>query len=319
MKKLFNKEQEEFIVSNYLTMKYKDIAQCLGDYTPLQITGWLNNNGYKKGHKSIFSDYDKKYMRENYLCMPYKQIANHIGFTERQVRSWINNNCDLKNRKFNDKYFSSIDTHNKAYWIGFIYADGYVIKNDISRNYELGIELQARDVKLLEDFNNELGGSHAIKYMHKEKYICDNPLPSKTNSVVLRIYSKQIVSDLINCNVIRNKTKFSIFPIVEDHLFFDFLRGYIDGDGCIYVNKHKISASQVHVTSAHREVLDYIRNKLSEYNIKSYVYKETDAKYRIYINYKDAINLLDLIYYDDNVQKLDRKYKKYLLLKSSLN
>lgn len=44
MKKLFNEEQEKFIISNYLTMKYDDIAKSLGDYTATQITGWLNNN-----------------------------------------------------------------------------------------------------------------------------------------------------------------------------------------------------------------------------------------------------------------------------------
>ncbi len=28
-----------------------------------------------------------------------------------------------------------------------------------------------------------------------------------------------------------------------------------------------------------------------------------------------SLRLLDLLYYDDNIQKLDRKYQKYLLLK----
>lgn len=315
MKKLFNKEQEQFIISNYLTMKYSEIAKMLGDYTSTQITGWLNNNGYKKGHNSIFSQEDVNYIKENCMKLTYNEIADNLGFTEKQIRGWVNHNCDKKVRIFNDKYFDKIVTPNQAYWIGFIYADGYVIKNSSNRNYELGISIQSGDIKLLEDFNNELGGVHNITRSHDEKYICNNPKISVTNTVTLRVYSKNIVEDLIKNNVIQNKTQSSIFPVVEDDLFFDFLRGYIDGDGCIYVDQNKISASQVHITSAHAEVLKYIKNKLSLYGITSNVYKEKEKKYRIYINYKNALKLFDMIYYDENVQKLNRKYEKYLLLK----
>ena len=65
MRKLFNKEQENFIISNYLTMKYADIAKSLGNYTAAQITTWLNSKGYKKGHNSIFSKSDIEYMKNN--------------------------------------------------------------------------------------------------------------------------------------------------------------------------------------------------------------------------------------------------------------
>lgn len=319
MKKLFNKEQENFIVSNYLTMKYSDIAKTLGSYTAEQITGWLNNHGYKKGHNSIFSKSDIEYIEKNYLTMKYKDIANHIGFTEKQVKGWINNNLDKKLRDFNDKYFNDITTPNQAYWLGFIYADGWVIRNIKNRNYELGISLCDKDEQQLIDFNNELGGVHVIKRFHKEKYICDHPNLSVTDGVSIRVYSKQIVQDLIKHNVLENKTLKSDFPIVNDNLFFDFLRGYIDGDGCIYVNTDKISSSHVNITSSHIDILEYIKHKLELYGIESSVYKEKENKFRIYISYKNALKLLDLIYCDQNVQKLNRKYEKYLLLKGSLN
>lgn len=315
MKKLFNKEQEEFIISNYLTMKYSDIAKSLGNYTSTQITGWLNNNGYKKGHNSIFSKYDIDYIKKNYTKMTYGEIADILGYTEKQVKGWINHNCNKKIRTFNDRYFDKIKTPNQAYWLGFIYADGYVVKRKSDRSYELGISIQSSDVKLLEDFNNELGGVHNITHSHSEKYICDYPKASITDSVTLRIYSKNIVNDLIKNNVVQNKTQSSLFPVVEDDLFFDFLRGYIDGDGCIYVNQNNVSASQVHITSANDEVLNYIKDKLFLHEINSRVYKEKEKKYRIYINRENAIKLLEMIYYDENVQKLNRKYEKYLLLK----
>ena len=315
MKKLFNKEQEEFIISNYLTMKYGDIAKSLGDYTSTQITGWLNNNGYKKGHNSIFSNDDIDYIKENYLSMTYGEIAKNIGFTEKQVKGWINNNCNRKNRTFNDSYFNEIKTSNQAYWLGFIFADGWITKSNSGNSYELGIELCDVDEQQLIDFNNELGGVHNIKHAHYEKYICSHKNISVTDTVCIRIYSKQIVKDLMKHNILENKTLKQEYPIVDDNLFFDFIRGYIDGDGCIYVNENNISSSQVHITSSHCEVLNYIKDKFSLYGIKSNIYKEKENKYRIYLNHENSIKLLDLIYYDNNVQKLERKYKKYLLLK----
>ena len=246
--------------------------------------------------RELFNDNQKKFIKDNYINMSYKEIAECLNYTERQIRGWINLNCPNKNRDFNKKYFSEIETPNQAYWLGFIYADGWVICNKKTSNYELGIELARTDEQQLIDFNKELGNSHIITYNHKEKYICGNKNISITETVLIRIYSKQIVLDLIKNNVLENKTLKSNYPIVKDKLFFDFLRGYIDGDGCIYVREDKISHSQVHITSSHREILDYIKNKLMKYGIKSEVYQEKEMKYRLYINYKQALKLLDLIY-----------------------
>lgn len=265
--------------------------------------------------KTIFNDEQKQYMSKNYLTMHYKDIANHLGFTERQIRGWINNNCDRKKRTFNTNYFSEITQPNQAYWLGFIYADGWVCSNDKSHNYELGIELCRTDEQQLIDFNNELGGVHTIKHAHYEKTIYNYPKVSITDTATIRVYSKQIVQDLIKHNVVENKTLKSIYPIVNDNLFFDFLRGYIDGDGCIYFCENKPLASCVHITASHCEVFEYIQKILESYGIKSRIYQEKELKYRLLFNYKNALKLLDLIYYDDNVQKLDRKYQKYLLIK----
>lgn len=72
----------------------------------------------------------------------------------------------------------------------------------------------------------------------------------------------------------------------------------------------------LHITSANKNVLLYIQNKIfNEYNIISHIYSEFETKNRIVFCGSNAKKLLDLLYYEDNVQKLDRKYKKYLLLK----
>lgn len=314
MKKLFNNEQENFIVNNYEIMKYSEIADYLGNgITAQQINGWLHNNGYKKSNRFLFSENEKKYIENNYLNKTYASIANHIGYTEKQVRHYINHYLDKKNREFDDRYFQYIDTPTKAYWIGYIYADGYITQNKEQRMFEFGMQLQKLDRKVLEDLNNELGGVHTITESHFEGVIYHNKNKSITDSVRLRVYSKNIVNDLISHNILPNKTYQPEYPIIEKY-FLDFLRGYIDGDGCIYINKKKYLT--IHITSFNQYVLKYISEKLfDKYNLHSYVYKENDRKYRFFIHGCQAAKLLDLLYYNKNVQKLDRKYQKYLLLK----
>lgn len=48
-KKLLNEEQELYVISNYKTMTYKEIAENLGEpFTELKIRSWLSNHGYTK-------------------------------------------------------------------------------------------------------------------------------------------------------------------------------------------------------------------------------------------------------------------------------
>lgn len=253
-KKLFNQEQENYIIRNYLHLSDEELANEL-HVKPSQVHGWLS---YKKMYRSTrikFSESDKKYITEHYLTDSYKDIGNVLGYTARQIQGWVNNNFKgkVKIRDFNSDYFKDIDCPAKAYWLGFLYADGQVIYDEARRSYECSIQLQSGDIAALQDLNNRLGGIHHIEFKHREQQILDNPEISITDSYVLRIFSKELVSDLIKHNIIPNKTQSSIYPVVNKDLFFDFLRGYIDGDGCIYYNVKK-NVVAVHITGAHEEV-----------------------------------------------------------------
>ena len=313
MRKLFNDTQINYILDNKDIMTYGEIGKNIGGYTSQQVCGWINNNGYAKSNRSIFSLSDQEYMRTNYRSQKYSDIADKLGFTELQVRGWINGNCESKLRNFDKAYFKDIESPTQTYWLGFIYADGWICHSQKRRSYELGIELQIGDRKHLEKFNNEIGGTHIITTSHKEKLIPGNRNISITDSCILRIYSKQITEDLMRHSILENKTDKPDYPIVNKY-FIDFLRGYFDGDGSIYINKD--GNVQVHITSAHREIFDYIGNTMSsEYKIKSCIYEETERKFRIYFNGVYAEELLDLFYKDEGCVKLDRKYQKYLLYK----
>lgn len=314
MKELFNSEQKKYILDNYETMKYKDIAKNLnGNFTATQITGWLHNNKHKKENRSIFSNDDKIYIVSNYKNKTYREIAKNLNFSERQIRHFVEHYLENKKRVFNDRYFQYIDTPTKAYWLGYIYADGYVTFNETKRLYEFGMQLQKRDIQVLIDLNKDLGGVHTISEGHFEGIIHHNKNITISDSVRLRVYSKTLVEDLMSHNILCNKTYLAEYPQIDNY-FIDFVRGYIDGDGCIYIGKRDYP--YISITSYNKWVLEYISARLhNEHKIHSKVYSENPRKHRIYFWGNNAYALMELLYYDDSVQKLDRKYQKYLLLK----
>ena len=158
---------------------------------------------------------------------------------------------------------------------------------------------------------------HKISRHHWEKVICDNKNISITDSSRIRVYSKRLVEDLISNGIVPNKTYSEVFPVVKENLLFDFLRCYIDGDGCIYVGANDKQLA-VHITSANKTGLEYLSSKLfDEYGIKSGVYTEKEHKHRIMFTGYQALLLLDKIYYQNDVLCLKRKHEKYMSIKGS--
>ena len=111
-----------------------------------------------------------------------------------------------------------------------------------------------------------------------------------------------------------NKTLKEVFPIVDRKYFFDFLRGYIDGDGCFWKSNNNY---YMHITCATTKVLYYIQNILLEYDIKTQVYMEHDKKYRLMCsNVEGMSKLIPLLYKDIDTLYLKRKFE---LVKSYLD
>ena len=75
---------------------------------------------------------------------------------------------NIKNRKKNlSNLFSKIDTEEKAYWLGFLYADGCIYNDGI--RVALSV-LDEKHIKKLDIFFNNLG---------KISYLKEKPFNSK--------------------------------------------------------------------------------------------------------------------------------------------
>lgn len=275
-----------------------------------------------QNRKPLLTEEQAQFVMDNYLNMSYSEIGEIVGKSGKQIEGWVRNHIPdriKKQREINDAYFNIIDTPEKAYWLGFIYADGWISKHIHSSkdvhprfNYEFGMELQRCDEYLLYQLNDALGGKNIIKQVTRELVIVDNNHVTKSESSILRVYSKNIVEDLNSHCIDYNKSSSPIFPMVDLSLFPEYLRGLIDGDGCIHYTKCGNLA--VHITGANRACFRYIHDVLlDEYNIDTHIYCEHSDihldKYRLYcFRKKDVYSLLHLIYRDMTVPMLIRKY-----------
>ena len=71
----------------------------------------------------------------------------------------------------NENFFETIDTEDKAYWLGFIYADGYITKSKTGQ-HNLGIKLSIKDLAHLQKFALDIKTNKPIGiYKEQTQYV----------------------------------------------------------------------------------------------------------------------------------------------------
>lgn len=133
-----------------------------------------------------------------------------------------------KRKHFLDEsYFDIINTQNKAYILGLLYADGY---NSLDKS-TIRLQLQESDYDILEKIRIELKSTKPLKYLKCDDRIASNGFISK-NMYVLEFYSSHICNILDKIGMHQNKSLILEFPECLDKKFYShFIRGYFDGDG----------------------------------------------------------------------------------------
>lgn len=210
----------------------------------------------------------------------------------------------------NEHYFDTIDTEEKAYFLGLLYADGC--------NYEKGaiaqISLQERDVSVLEKFKTAIESNKPLRLSKK---------PKNGNQYVLELSSRHICEQLTNLGCVPRKSLILQFPTEEQvpsYLIRHFIRGYVDGDGCISIYKTKYTHMRVgtNVVST-LQFCDRLHVILKELlNIHSTICRSQCSVERntstrtISISGKNQVVIFLNWIYGSSTVSLDRKYQKYL-------
>lgn len=148
--------------------------------------------------------------------------------------------------KVNHEYFDEIDTEYKAYILGFIYADGSIIQPKGNRQMNLRIAIQEEDGYILQKFADEAAGGQ-IKVM--------NPPAVKSKGwkrrSIVSIVSDKMCKRLIELGCKPNKSRIGMdFPTLDNQLVRHFVRGFLDGDGCI--TEKKVMYNYIRKTTVER-------------------------------------------------------------------
>lgn len=239
---------DEYILQNYRIKTNAQMAQELGCNKST-----ITNHRKKMGISA--SDLNKQ-LREHtdYICSQYgkrtkNQIAKELGCSASFVKKiWAENNLSgtLKTTYYyNENYFEKIDTDVKAYWLGFIAADGNLYRRDGHQGL-ISITVHKQDIKLLENFKTELDTVKPIS-LSKDK--------RRENTVMatLQISSDKIFNQLLEKGLGLRKTfdlnLSYIFQQIPIKFYPSFILGYFDGDGSIDIpGDNTISKSHVRIS-----------------------------------------------------------------------
>lgn len=171
------------------------------------------------------------------------------------------NNIQIRKKttKYSANYdiFETIDSVEKAYWLGFLAADGCNYQREY--NASILINIHQQDIEQLEKFKNFCQtDANIISYTTSAGFSNNTPMCK----IVLN--SKKMSNDLADKGVIPRKSLILQPPNIEEKYFLPFILGYFDGDGSIYkttqYNNYSISIQGT------RELLTWI-NKILQINL----------------------------------------------------
>src|SRR5690606_21393784 len=140
-----------------------------------------------------------------------------------------------KKYNFNESFFETIDTEEKAYWLGFIAADGNINDRGENKSKSLHIGLSFKDKNHLLKFMININYSHLLIEI-KERIIN----LKKRRYVRLNLNSKKMYNDLLDKGITPRKSLTLKPPKnVPKDLVRHWIRGYFDGDGSVHIYNDK--------------------------------------------------------------------------------
>ena len=206
----------------------------------------------------------------------------------------------------NFRYFENIDSEDKAYFLGFIAADGCIFKNSLI------ITLSSVDKHILERLVRVMKSNHAI-FTKKRR----------TSYGVgeyswLVITHKDLVKDLAKYTIVPRKTSTVTVPEIRGELMRHFIRGYVDGDGCLSMYRHRKEGWKFGLSiCGNPAFLQTIRDhflkitKSLGYMSKRHKNSKSNVEALCYSGCNTVPALVEYLYKDSTIF-LNRKYEKYL-------
>ena len=212
-------------------------------------------------------------------------------------------------KKLNHDFFKKW-TREMAYVLGFFAADGSMMQNKRGGHF---IEFHITDRCVLVSIRKVLGSDHKISLRNQKK-------KHHRLSYRLQLGSREYFNDISLLGFTPNKSKIVRFPFVEKDFLGDFVRGYFDGDGCVFFKRYKVKdrrkmrwVFQTRFTSGSKQFLDGLHFSLREQGgvQRGFILeKSKNSGWELVLSHNDSVALSTLMY--NNVPHnlfLPRKYR----------
>lgn len=295
------------VVSDFLSFKSNVMERICSKYkTHIAVIVYIlcrePGSGYlvKEG---VSYNFDTEIVRRLYdeYDMSDKMIAELLCVNRKTIQAFRDREGIVTHThraiSLDHSYFSSIDSANKAYWLGFMYSDGTVYLD----KPEIKLELKASDKDVLEKFKEDLSyGGEIRQYNNSTSY-------GNIETARIAFSSRQMQSDLFSHGCVSNKT-LSLKPPPESSIpnefIRDFVRGVVDGDGCLsHENAYNTRSIEVVGTF---ELLEWISHNAP---VPAYTVSPHKTIYRIRWNCQRADAVVQWLY-QDAIRYMDRKFAR---------
>ena len=242
----------------------------------------------------LYSECNSLSMIGKKLNLSKPTVAYHL----RAKNTVMKNQLFYNKYTFNNKFFDKIDSEVKAYFLGYLYADGY---NDEKRNKVVFGQAE-KDKESVQKFKDALNATHPIS-VEKRK-------GNRQSFYKITISSKYFSQALKNQGCQNAKTFNLTFPDLAPELVNHFIRGYFDGDGSIWFTAE--GKPRMSITGLDTFLLDLQKVLVQECNVnltKLACRRNNTIKEIRYGGVNNIKKISDYLYKDATIY-LERKYLK---------
>jgi hypothetical protein len=289
--------------------------------TPRAIQLQLNKMGHHARYRgkidpSIRPDIVSHYRTGNFT---FKELAKKFNIGATAMRSLLNKEgcfapcaSDISRKyKINHHFFKTLDSPNKAYILGLLYADGCVHRP----SNKISISLKQEDKHILEDINTLLETDKPL-YFNKPKTSKNKQGRTINNhgQYIISIISKEMIHDLEKLGLNERKSLNLTWPsFIHNDLISHFIRGFFDGDGGISKDgKVSFMANLDFIENLKTLLINKLGispNKIQKHSVSNVYYFRFGSK-------KDITALYTFLYNKDSTLFLKRKkdiFEKFII------
>ena len=231
----------------------------------------MANNKKPKYNEIVFSKEQEKQIIDMYTNQGIStvKIGREFGCNHKRIAKTLEQynipRTGVGHRKYflNEHYFDVIDTPNKAYILGFFYADGC----NLQKKSTISMSLEEKDKEILEKIRLEIGSERPLEFIEQSKRKDEGNDYHYNDMWILLLFSSYMCKVLKQHGMTPQKSLTLQFPKhLDKSLLSHFVRGYFDGDGgfCPHYTKKGWFQALVTITSTEdfcKDCLNIIREQ----------------------------------------------------------